>query len=172
MCISCTAGGSQPSRRGGRFGWRETSLEKQDADWAKCVKNKVQTLLFCLYKGTSLFIPKTFLLENKTKQNKKNSFLMTIYTDRSNRKGSENKWKGRGRSSKRRREISTTEQHKRFFFFKWCEGQTRRQRAVHGQKRGYTAVWFLFLTSRASAEEMPLNTKERGRLQYSRVSAL
>lgn len=48
-------------------------------------KKTVQTLLFCLYKGTSLFIPKTsFKRENK-------SFLMTMQIDRSIKK-KEIKW--------------------------------------------------------------------------------
>ncbi len=49
---------------------------------------------------------------------------------------------------------------------------TRCRRTRHGGKGGYTAVRFLLITSRASAEEIPLYTKERGVLQYSTVSAL
>lgn len=146
---------------------------------AQCVKNKVQTLLFCLYKGTSLFIPKTFLL----KKQKQNSFLMTICTDRSNKKkGIEDRQKERQRrerqnvkGDKRYRTTDKQRQHKGFCKRTrkiWGANRTRCRRPGHGGKGGYTAVRFLLITSRASAEEVPLFTKERGGLQYSTVSAL
>lgn len=64
---------------------RFTFSVKAKTRMGKRIKNKVQTLLFCLYKGTSLFIPKTFLLKNKTKQ-KKIAFRWP-YTNGPNGKG-------------------------------------------------------------------------------------
>lgn len=74
--------------------------------------------------------------------------------------------------------IDRQRQHKRFSKnkkikqrFKWQTGQDVRGLDMK-EEGGYTAVRFLLITSRASAEEMPLCTKERGGLQYSTVSAL
>ena len=55
-----------------------------------------------------------------------------------------------------------------------CEGANKTIcRTVHGEKGGiHSCAVFLLITSRASAEETPLYTKEKGRPQYGTVSAL
>lgn len=83
--------------------------KKRHADKAQCVKNKVQTLLFCLYKGTSLFIPKTFLL----KKQKQNSFLMTICTDRSNEERKK-RYRGQTKGEAKERERQNVKGDKRY----------------------------------------------------------
>lgn len=103
--------------------------------------------------------------------------MMTICTERSNKKVTEGRQKERDRQCEGRQEISTIDkesQHKRF-----CNKTKKKMRGkqdVGGLdtegKGGYTAVRFLLITSRAPAEEMPLYTKERGGLRYCTVSAL
>lgn len=74
----------------------------------------------------------------------------------------------------RTKDINVQKQQKEKVHTKKIRGQTGQN--VGGLdmegKWGYTAVRFLLVFSRDSAEEMPLYTKERGKLQDSTVSAL
>lgn len=127
---------------------RNITLKKAKTRAGRCIKNKVQTLLFCLYKGTSLFIPKTFLLKNKQEK--------SIFDGRTPTGATEKvliKWH-KGYRQYRNKDI-----------IKHCEmiwwADETRSRSLYMKEKGGHGCAGCTQNSRASAEEMPL-TQQTG----------
>lgn len=92
-----------------------------------CKKQSTNFIILSLQRHKPLY-PQNISLKKK-----QNSFLMTKYTERSNRKGSENRQRGDGEAEapkrERRQEMLTTEKQRRHRTFK-----TKTKNDVRGKR--------------------------------------
>lgn len=130
------------------------SFERKQRRTGKCIKNKVQTLLFCLYKGTSLFIPKTFLLEkNKTKR--KIAFRRPVH-----QQAQRKRFQSNGTRDTDNIENKDGIKHCGKKINDIMGRRDEMREAVHVREGG-TQLCGLYSNSRASVEEIPLNQQTR-----------